>query len=140
MTSARDVAAKLDAERKLTISARDIARYMLALDGTDHVRQALEGEPVTLPPARATETVTPSVTPTDAENAECALCAREPRRFFRLSKSGKKIFLCDNCTEPLYLSLRDAVYITWSIASLRVICGSSSSVCVILPLLQQCNG
>jgi hypothetical protein len=106
MASARDLATKLDA----TISAADMARYMLAFDGTDHVRQALEGKPVTLPPARATETVTSDITPTATESDECALCSREPERFFRLSDTGKELSLCDDCVEPLYLGLRDAVY------------------------------
>jgi hypothetical protein len=60
--SAHDLATKLTDERKVSISARDIARYMLGLEGTEHVRQALEGKPVTLPPASATA-VTSAVTP-----------------------------------------------------------------------------
>jgi hypothetical protein len=62
LANAQDLGVKLAVERNVSITTRDIARYMIGLDGTDHVRAALEGKPVILPPARATETVTPSVT------------------------------------------------------------------------------
>jgi hypothetical protein len=62
LTSARDLASKLTDEHKVSISARDIARYMIGLDGTEHVRAALEGKPA------PTRTVTPTVTPSTAED------------------------------------------------------------------------
>jgi hypothetical protein len=65
VASAQDLGAKLAAEGNVSITTRDIARYMIGLDGTDHVRAALEGKSVNLPPPRATETVTSNVTTFD---------------------------------------------------------------------------
>jgi hypothetical protein len=70
--SARDVATKLADEHKISISAQDITRYMIGLDGTEHVRAALEGKssvtPAVTSPAPATGNVTPAVTPTAADD------------------------------------------------------------------------
>ena len=63
LANAQDLGGKLAVERNVSITTRDIARYLIGLEGTDHVRQALEGEPVTLPPAPAEERVTLSVMP-----------------------------------------------------------------------------
>ena len=68
LASAREVATKLADERKVSISARDITRYMIGLEGTEHVRAALEGKSASMPPAPAMENVTPAVTPTAAED------------------------------------------------------------------------
>jgi hypothetical protein len=65
LASAQDLAGKLAVERNVSIPTRDIARYLIGLDGTEHVRAALEGKSVNLPPPRATETVTSNVTTFD---------------------------------------------------------------------------
>jgi hypothetical protein len=105
LISVRNVAANLADERELSI---DIARYLIGLSGTEHVRQALEGKPVTPPLAPTAENVTPSVTPTTIEYYECALCFEEPEYFLWVRReTGKKILLCKDCREWLRLSFSE---------------------------------
>jgi hypothetical protein len=100
LIAARNVAAKLVTERKVSVNAEDIARHLIGLGETEHVRQALEGKPVTPPPAQTMEPATTLVKPAP----ECALCFEEPKYFFQLPSTGKRIVLCKDCRESLRVS------------------------------------
>jgi hypothetical protein len=109
--SARDVATKLADERKISISARDITRYLIGLDGTEHVRAALEGKPATSPPPQASESVTSNVTPplnvtsnvtlsTPArDELACDFCGKKPGavEFMVVWGDGDGVAMCSKC-------------------------------------------
>jgi hypothetical protein len=105
LASAQDLAAKLAVERNVSITFKDIARHLIGLDGTEHVRAALEGKAVTLPPAPATETVTPNVTKREPDNVTsdvtvlaCFLCGKGPDAERYMFVMGDRA-LCSECAE-----------------------------------------
>jgi hypothetical protein len=114
LASAQDLSAKLAAERNVSITTRDIARYLIGLDGTDHVRAALAGKPVTLPPAPAAENVTDDVTQEAprSDNPLCVLCFKEATHFYRHKETGKELFCCKDCMELVGIPEKPADNVT----------------------------
>jgi hypothetical protein len=109
LANAKDIAAKLASERNVSITTRDIARYLIGLGETNHVRAALAGKSV---PARATESVTSNVTDglnvtfdvTVFDDLVCCLC---PKRWGEVDHmliiAGRKargvVAVCNECSQ-----------------------------------------
>src|SRR5262249_30324232 len=93
LASAQDLGAKLAVERNVSITTQDIARYMIGLDGTDHVRAALEGKSVTLPSPLAPESVTPNVT---ILQLRCSFCRKHSGEVRHLTVV-RTIAVCSEC-------------------------------------------